>query len=869
MNQKLRVFLFILVVTAVTASVGGITLFKLYQITLEQHRRHLRQAVRSYAYNVTNLMAQPDIRLYVEHAPDRSLPSRLKDACEHIFGIRETTEIVLGKREKEQIIFLPGCRDSDVSPLRPVPFSEAAPQPMQRALSKKSGTFTGLDCYGNRVLAAYQPAEDLGIGIVAKTGLAELQAPFYKVAWLSGGSGAALIFFGTLVFLRITAPLLRRCEENEKKYRAIVDTAAEGIITINEKGIVNSFNKAAEKMFGYSEDEIIAENINKLMPEPYRGEHDGHLKNYLISRRKKVIDTTSQVTARHKDGRLFPIELAVSEANLEDSLLFTGILQDITERKRAEQREAGYARIIDDSLSEIYVFDTTSLNFIQVNRGARKNLGYSMDELQELTIFDLEPEISFEHFTRLVFPLRTNEQNKVQYTTLHRRKDGTVYPVDVAIQLSVLESLPVFIAIMLNISKRKRIEAELARERRNLEKTVELRTAELRETLKKVEDANLRLEQANRHKSRFLSSMSHELRTPLNGILGFTDLLNRQFFGSLNEKQQSYVHQINSSGKHLLTLINDLLDMAKIDAGAMYVELKEVAPDECANATAAMMSGQFKKKNIKIKTEIDPALTVITVDIRKYKQIMLNLLSNAAKYTPEGGQVKVRVMKEGGMHVRTEIADTGIGIEPAELDNIFSEFYQADQVRDEKLGGTGIGLSLTRRLVELHNGEIGVESELGAGSTFWFTLPIKKLSSAESAQKPKKPEPKDFVRARRILVAEDNEVNLAMILDMLSIHNHKIIVARNGKEVLDLAELHNPELFLMDIRMPIMTGLEATLRLRSMPKFAKTPIIALTASTGSEAEERQITAGCTEHLAKPIRSRELFAVLQRHLDDNC
>ena len=417
-----------------------------------------------------------------------------------------------------------------------------------------------------------------------------------------------------------------------------------------------------------------------------------------------------------------------------------------------------------------------------------------------------------------------------------------------------------------DITELTRSRTELAHERDNLELKVEERTLKLRESLERIEETNLRLDEVSRHKSRFLSSMSHELRTPLNAILGFADLLHGQFFGDLNEKQLVYVGHIDNSGKHLLELINDLLDMAKIDAGAMELELEEIPTDELTEAVVSMMSTQFRKKQLRVETILDPALPVVSVDPRKCKQIIINLLSNAIKYTTEKGKIELRVSLHGESKMKVEISDTGVGIEPDELDKIFSEFHQADHVRDEQLGGTGIGLALTRRLVELHGGELGVESEVGKGSTFWFILPLRKLRNdrsitGEGAAEPAKSTP----TAHRILVAEDNEVNLSMILDMLSVHGHTVIVARNGQEAVELAQTFKPELIFMDVKMPIMDGLEATRCIRAIPGFEDTPIIALTASTGSKAQELQVASGCTEHLPKPIQSKELFEVLRRYL----
>ncbi len=389
---------------------------------------------------------------------------------------------------------------------------------------------------------------------------------------------------------------------------------------------------------------------------------------------------------------------------------------------------------------------------------------------------------------------------------------------------------------------------------------------ELEMALHREKEVERELRKANHAKDRFLSNMSHELRTPLNAILGFTDLLNGQFFGKLNEKQTGYVGNISSSSKHLLSQINDILDMAKIDAGAMEAQWDRYSPVEFINRPVDWMMAQFKQKNISVKTIIDPSLNTLIVDCRKCRQIMLNLLSNALKYTPKGGHIEVRASKEKNAEFRVEVEDNGVGIEVDELENIFSEFHQADQARDQQLGGTGIGLALTRRLVELHGGVIGVESEPGKGSKFWFTFPPDRPGGKKSDEKEKTMAAGGKLpMGNRILLAEDDEANLSMVLDMLSIHGHKVSVAGNGKEAVEMAQSFRPDLILMDIRMPVMNGLEATRQLRALPEFTNTPIIALTASADEKATKEQIASGCTEHLPKPIHSEELFAILEKYL----
>jgi two-component system sensor histidine kinase EvgS len=387
-----------------------------------------------------------------------------------------------------------------------------------------------------------------------------------------------------------------------------------------------------------------------------------------------------------------------------------------------------------------------------------------------------------------------------------------------------------------------------------LNKEVKIRSIELM-------GAKEEAEAANRAKSEFLSSMSHELRTPLNAILGFTDLLQGKFFGPLNDKQLGYVSQIDESGKHLLALITDLLDMTKIEAGKMHLKLESFPPQELFDASLALMKPKLVEKSFNVETIVDPSLDKMTGDLRKCKQIMLNLLSNAVKYTPENGRIEIRAFKHEDL-IHIAVFDSGIGISAEDQIKIFSEFEQVNRARDEALGGTGIGLALTRRLVELHGGEIGVESD-SEGTTFWFTLPLKLIKNKGKDNEPESKIMPSF-KGRQILAVEDNEVNLAMLLDMLHTHDHQVLVARNGQEAIELAEANNPELILMDIRMPVMDGLEATRRLRKMKRFSKIPIIALTASVGDEGREKCLAAGCTEHLAKPIQSKELFEAMGQY-----
>ena len=388
---------------------------------------------------------------------------------------------------------------------------------------------------------------------------------------------------------------------------------------------------------------------------------------------------------------------------------------------------------------------------------------------------------------------------------------------------------------------------------------------ELDQSRSEKEETYRRLEEANQHKSKFISSMSHELRTPLNGILGFTDLMKSGHFGAINETQSDFLSQIESSGKHLLELISGLLDVAKIDSGSMEIDLQSCKPKDIFYEVVGLIQPQLVEKKLQLKQLIDPTVETVVCDMRKVKQILVNLLSNAIKYTPENGIIEMVITMENGF-TKVIVSDNGIGISKADQEIIFDEFAQANRSRDEALGGTGIGLALSRRLVELHGGEIGVESEEDQGSKFWFTLPHKKVT--ENIKVPEIIKEENISAnptGRSILVVEDNQTNLEMIKYLLGIHNHKISVARNGKEAVSQAELIEPELILMDIRMPVMNGLVATKKIREISKFSNLPIIALTASAGEDSREECLGVGCTDHISKPIQLSELSYMLKRYL----
>jgi signal transduction histidine kinase/ActR/RegA family two-component response regulator len=373
------------------------------------------------------------------------------------------------------------------------------------------------------------------------------------------------------------------------------------------------------------------------------------------------------------------------------------------------------------------------------------------------------------------------------------------------------------------------------------------------------------LELANRAKGRFLASMSHELRTPMNAVLGFAGLLQTQSFGQLNEKQREYVEHIMSSGYHLLELINEVLDIAKIDAGGAELTCIELPVKEALDDAIQSMTTQFTAKRLTVMVEPVPPHWAFLADKRRTKQIMLNLLSNAVKYTPEGGRIDIDVRNTIQGYYTTTVRDTGIGIAPEHQRRIFSEFEQAERARDEALGGIGLGLALTRRLVQMHGGEIGVDSVLGRGSAFWFTLPA--VAPREAAgYKSDSGEARQFsIPPSRILIVEDNEINRLLLREILSVQGHEIHEATNGAQAVEIAISHNLDLVLMDIQMPVMNGLDATRAILANETCKGLPVIAITASVDPDRVSECLHAGCVGVLGKPINTTGLNELLEKHL----
>lgn len=393
---------------------------------------------------------------------------------------------------------------------------------------------------------------------------------------------------------------------------------------------------------------------------------------------------------------------------------------------------------------------------------------------------------------------------------------------------------------------------------------------ERKQTQEYLQRTNAELEQANQLKDKFLANMSHELRTPLNSILGITEGLQEQVYGSLNQKQLQSLNTIQRSGNHLLDLINDILDLSKIESGKLELHPDNISIQHLCRSTLSLVREMAHKKEINLDLDFPRQLPIIQADEQRLRQALLNLLSNAIKFTPKQGKVSLSVeWVNDNSEIAFSVIDTGVGIAEENLPKLFDPFVQVQTQLNRELKGTGLGLSLVKRLANLHGGDVTVTSTVGEGSHFRITIPYKPSPGTEptfemSTENPAWGEDSELNRPLpKILIADDDEANLLTTCSYLEAKGYPLVVAKNGHDAIAQTLQEQPDIILMDIQMPELDGLEAIRQLRAEPYAIKTPIIALTAFAMSGDEEKCLNAGADQYFAKPVRLRELVNAINK------
>ena len=501
-----------------------------------------------------------------------------------------------------------------------------------------------------------------------------------------------------LLYYRVHDITERRLAEEELRRKEMQLRTAQKVGHIGSWEMDFNSGKAdasdeARRIYGFGNEQLTIEMIQKASLPEYRPVLDKALRNLV--EQNLPYDVQFRIR-RNEDGNIRIIH-SVAEYYSERDVVI-GTIQDITERKQSEEaleKEVSWRRILmEQSRDGIVIIDQDGKVF-DANPRYAEMLGYSHEEMQTLHMWDWDI-----HYTReqLLEMLQLADNKGILHETSQRRKDGTLIDVEINANAAIFGKKKLSFCVCRDITERKRAEEELL-------------------------NTKLAAEAANQSKGEFLATMSHELRTPLNSIIGFSDVLLDGMGGSLNEKQKVYINNISKGGKHLLTLINDILDLSKVEAGKMELNYEQFYVSLAIEEIKTVISPLAIKKNINLDVKVEPQLGMIDADKTKFEQILYNLASNAIKFTPEKGNVTIEARRSGNF-VQVSIIDTGIGISKNDMDKLFQPFKQLNRYITREYEGTGLGLALVKKFVEMHRGKIRVESKVGEGSIFIFVLPL-------------------------------------------------------------------------------------------------------------------------------------------------
>ena len=756
---------------------------------------------------------------------------------------------------------------------------------------------------------------------------------------------------------------LWQTQRSESRLRAITDTAIDGIITINGRGIVQSFNGAAERLLGWSAEEVIGRNVSMLMPAPYQSAHDGFLSTHLATGRSSIIGRGREVEALRKDGSVLPIRLAVGRVALPGEALFVGFITDISARRAMEsalRRREEQLRTLVGNIPGVafrcrneehwpmeFISDAvlpltgwSADDFLQgrvhfsalIDPGDAKHIALDVDfALRQSQPYHVEYRITTREGQRrwiseygrgaadeqgtmrwidgVILDITTTKEHTAQFVGTVQALNRSEAVAEFDLHGNLLDANTNFLALMgysfeeaigqqhalfcpppaaaqhdafwQRLAQGEFQSGEFQRLGKGgrevwvhatynpirdaddkVCKVILLATdlSQRRAMEQDLRTAKERAEAAAAVRASFLANMSHEIRTPMNAIIGFTEAL---LDSPLDTTQRRQLGTVQHAARSLLHLLNDILDTAKLDKGAVVLEVLNFSLRQLCQQMLDTLRISAARKGLPLVLDYpESEPDHLRGDALRLQQVLLNLLGNAIKFT-ESGQVLLRVRYQAGtLHV--DVEDTGIGMSAAQLERIFDPFAQADASTARRFGGTGLGTTIAHQLVQLMHGEISVRSQPGEGSVFSVRLPLP-LGQPTPAHA----QPTEIVLPPlRILAVDDVPANLELLQIALARGGHRVVLAGNGQEALDCCARQRFDLVLMDLQMPGIDGLEATRRIRQREQaqgLPRLPVIALSASVLEEDQGLALAAGMDGFAHKPLDRQRLFAEIARVL----
>lgn len=693
-------------------------------------------------------------------------------------------------------------------------------------------------------------------------------------------------------------------ESEERFFKAFMLTPDAAAISRISDGIIVQINIGFTRTLEYEADEVIGKSASELNIWV-----DQKQREFVISEllRVGVVDNVPSL-ARSKSGKIRHglVSAGMFELNgIKHSII---MVKDFTDRKRAEdvlrQSEQKYRTLIETTDTGYSILDSR---------------GYVLDANQNYVI--LSGHVKLEDIIgRNVLEWTADYHRALNESTLKHCIDngyirnfeidyidgfGKITPVEINGTTLTIGKSTQIISLYRDITERRKAQEALIKARNDLEARVKDRTEnllraneelhieimerkraelelqqhqqKLQKALSQASEYRLQAEMANAAKSEFLTNMSHELRSPLTAIIGFSDLLANQFFGNLNVKQLGYIGEISSAGRHLLALINDILDLSKVESGKIDINMLPTNVFRIFEQCISMIGETALSKSVKTDLFVEDEFHHLEIfaDEVRLKQIVMNLLSNAVKFTPAGGSVHLDVRKTA-QSLTITVSDTGIGLRPEDHDRIFLPFEQVDSSLSRNEQGAGLGLALARKLVELHDGKITAESNgVNLGSAFRVTLPLMVAECDDQNSK----EDRSLIQVEdsgqiischkglrlKVLVVEDNESNMRLIIDLLEARGFCVTPVFSAEEAIKRLESEKPSVVLMDISLPGIDGLTATKMIKNDAAYADIPVIAITAHAMRENENKAMEAGCDAYLLKPLDTNLLYSTLERLL----